>query len=104
MSALWERFRKYPRNWIILAVTLVLISLVARMVYSRVVDGRPWAERSGFGEYIGDLLAEDRGKTLWDWIELLIIPAILGVGTILVNKSQKPLLSLPARNSKLPGQ
>src|SRR5205807_6181486 len=29
-----------------------------------------------------------QGKTLWDWLQLLIVPAILGIGTIWFTKQQ----------------
>lgn len=43
----------------------------------------PW---TGFGAYIGPSHPRDtdfqRKKTLWDWLQLLIIPLILAVATI----------------------
>ena len=29
------------------------------------------------------------GKTLWDWMQLLIIPAVLAIGAFLLNQIQK---------------
>jgi uncharacterized protein YjbI with pentapeptide repeats len=89
MSAFWERFRKNPLNWIFITTAIIIFSLLAWSAYLHYVEGRDWAEWTGFGKYTGDVPPDDRGKTLWDWMELLIIPAILSVGAILFNKSQK---------------
>jgi hypothetical protein len=89
MSTFWERFRKNPLNWIFITTAIIIVFLLAWASYLHYGEGRDWAEWTGFGKYTGDVPPEDRRKTLWDWMELLIIPAILGVGAILFNKSQK---------------
>ena len=33
--------------------------------------------QSGFGEYIEPQQGYQRGKTLWDWLQLLIVPVVL---------------------------
>lgn len=78
------RLRKRP---VVLAALIVLFAIVALIVYWAV-----WADRApswtGFGAY--DEKAEGpRAKTLWDWLELLIIPAVLALGALWVNYTQK---------------
>jgi len=78
------RLRERPE---VLAALIVLFAVVALIVYWAV-----WADRApswtGFGAY--DEKAEGpRAKTLWDWMELLIIPAALALVAIWFNKSQK---------------
>ncbi len=43
---------------------------------------------SGFGPYEGTS-GEARAPTLWDWMELLIVPAVLALGALWFNKTQK---------------
>jgi len=48
-----------------------------------------WVDWTGFGDYTGPLTKDQREKTLWDWLELLIIPLVLGVGALLFNKAER---------------
>jgi uncharacterized protein YjbI with pentapeptide repeats len=48
----------------------------------------PW---TGFGSYIlpnGDFVRE---KSLWDWMELLVIPTVLALGAFFLNRSERSL-------------
>jgi uncharacterized protein YjbI with pentapeptide repeats len=38
--------------------------------------GTPW---TGFGEYISDSGEFQRDKTLWDWLELLLLPLVIAI-------------------------
>ena len=44
---------------------------------------------TGFGSYIKPDDNFVPGKTLWDWMDLLIIPVFLGTGLFLLNRSEK---------------
>jgi hypothetical protein len=48
---------------------------------------------TGLGPYISPPHPKDsnfqRGKTLWDWLQLLIIPVVLAVGGFWLNQIQK---------------
>lgn len=59
--------------------------------YQRFVKGVDWADWTGFGEYTGTFPVEKRGKTLWDWLDLLIAPIILALGALWFNKQQRNL-------------
>ncbi len=47
-------------------------------VYLRFVQELPWADWTGL-----------EGKTLWDWLDLFIIPAVLAIGAFLFNRSER---------------
>lgn len=74
---------------IIIAILVILGSLVAWGTYLRLVRGLGWAHWTGFGDY--RTLAGDyqRAKTLWDWLDLLIVPAVLAFGVWWLQKSER---------------
>jgi hypothetical protein len=47
------------------------------------------ADWTGFGDFIKPNGEFVRGKTLWDWMDLFIIPASLFVGGYFLNKSER---------------
>ena len=57
--------------------SLFVVGLIVWMIVLR-LKGHPWNEGTGF-----------KGKTVWDWMQLLIIPAVLAVGALLFNWSQR---------------
>lgn len=64
--------------------------LVALLTYYlRVVRGLVWADWTGFGEYTGSLPEDQRAKTLWDWMDLLIVPALLGFIALWFNQAAR---------------
>lgn len=79
-----EWITKYPLVALLLAAVTVLVMIV---VYWAI-----WADSSpswtGFGAY-DEESAGPRAKTLWDWLELLIVPAALAAGAYWLNRSQK---------------
>jgi uncharacterized protein YjbI with pentapeptide repeats len=73
----------------IVTILIVIVSLVplATIVY--------WATHpdlaptwTGFGEFKNQKDVQ-RAKTLWDWLQLLLVPIFLAVGGWLLNRSQK---------------
>src|SRR5687767_12948774 len=50
--------------------------------------GVPW---TGFGDYALPRSDYVRGKTLWDWMELLIIPLFLAVGVYILQRSESAM-------------
>jgi len=86
MKPTWKSLFLAARNiigilgwWALGIITLVVI-----------VNGYtvPW---TGFGDYTtatGDIV---RGKTLWDWMQLLIIPLFLWAGATTVNRNEKEI-------------
>lgn len=48
-----------------------------------------WPDGSGLGSYTDADGKLQREKTVWDWMELLIIPAVLTIGALIFNKAEK---------------
>ena len=44
---------------------------------------------TGFGEYQSQNGVIERSKTLWDWMNLLIVPLALAIGVYILNKAEK---------------
>jgi hypothetical protein len=91
-----ERKQKSTK-WIIwLAAGLAL--LLAVLAYQRFILGRDWASWTGFGAYTTAKIDPVSGevkeitlqtRTLWDWLELLIIPVVLAGGALLFNRAER---------------
>ena len=67
----------------LLGVTALLFGLL-RIILAGY--GAPW---TGFGEYVLPESEYVRGKTLWDWMELLIIPLFLAGGAFILQRSER---------------
>jgi uncharacterized protein YjbI with pentapeptide repeats len=73
----WRRgLPRSSKRWLMLAV-IATIAIIVWLAYLMIVRGYAWPE-SGF-----------EGKTIWDWLGLLIIPIVLGVGALLFNRSER---------------
>lgn len=55
----------------------------------------PWTGFSDYQKPNGDI---ERAKTLWDWMNLLIIPIVLAIGVWLLNRAEKITEQQIARN------
>jgi uncharacterized protein YjbI with pentapeptide repeats len=76
-------------TWIVLIVIgMGIVAIAVWTAYLRIENGI-WPEWTGFGVYTGTLTKDHRGKTLWDWMNLLIVPVLLAAGAILFNRSQR---------------
>lgn len=64
--------KRWP--WVVAALALALLVLI--YAGYRV----PW---TGFGQHPGTVSKDDRAKTLWDWLDLLLVPLILAAGAAL---------------------
>ena len=78
MKSGWKKYLLYS---ILIIVGGSLLFGLIRLGYS--------AEWTGFGEYTQTSLNAERGKTLWDWMELLIIPLVLAGGAFFLNQSER---------------
>jgi uncharacterized protein YjbI with pentapeptide repeats len=74
---------------IVVLIIIVLIVIAFRDLYLVHFRGYVWNEWTGFGEYTGPVASDQRAKTLWDWMQLLIVPLILAVGAVWFNWNQK---------------
>ena len=77
---------------IIIALAVVAIPIVwsFNLCIARSIG---WAACTGLGEFVSPALGQGQeyipGKTLWDWLELLIIPIVLAGGALLFNWSER---------------
>jgi uncharacterized protein YjbI with pentapeptide repeats len=62
----------------VIATSAVIVAIVAVAIYRRTVLGDPWADWTGL-----------EPKTLWDWLDLLIVPLALAVAAFLFNVSDR---------------
>jgi hypothetical protein len=72
-----ERQSSVPAWIVVLAVILLLLALLVINGYKQ---GRWSWEGTGFS-----------GASLWDWLDLLIVPVILGIGGIWFQRAQRRL-------------
>ena len=69
---------------------LLIILIMAFLIF--VVEGytQSWYfSWTGFGDYAKPTGVDERGKTLWDWLDLLIIPAVLAFGALWFNRAER---------------
>lgn len=66
-------------DFVVLVVLLVILIVMIQFGYDF-----PW---TGFGEYSISTGVEP-AKTLWDWLDLLIVPFIIAVGTFFFNREE----------------
>jgi len=85
--------QKLKKNWVIYTIAFVVFGLLSLMVYFLFIKGIKLPDWTGFGEYIGPDVGSNRtfqrGKTLWDWLELLIIPIALAGGAIWFSSEER---------------
>ncbi|HMD90003.1 MAG TPA: hypothetical protein VKF38_12655 [Anaerolineaceae bacterium] len=58
-------------------IVIVVAGFIVWGLYLR-SHGYVWANWTRFGVYTGSLSKDDRGKTLWDWMGLLLVPILVG--------------------------
>ena len=81
MNSAWKKYLFYTIYILIGSGLLYGLSQLILAGYS--------VSWTGFGERIlsnGDIVGE---KTLWDWMQLLIIPFVLAIGAFLLNRSER---------------
>ena len=82
----FNKVKSQPMKYIFWLFMFLLFFLLFLVLFQRFVLGfTNWADFTGFGEYLGKIPKENRGKTLWDILEILLIPAFLSAGVIWLN-------------------
>src|SRR6266700_4004031 len=80
----WQKTSKML-DAVVILMLVVLIALLVVIVLGY-IHNWDWV---GLGPYVSPTHPKDtdfqRGKNLWDWLQLLIIPAVLAVGGYLFN-------------------
>ena len=84
-----EMVKIIQNRWRIILAIIVLVILI----WTGYVWLGRWPDWTGFGEYISPAVLPNQtfqpAKTLWDWMQLLIIPAILVGGAYWLNESAR---------------
>jgi len=81
--------RSHFRQLAILAVSAIVVVILARVGYARFGEDRGWAGWTGFGALTAPDGTYYPAKTLWDVFDLLIVPLVLALGAYWFNKSEK---------------
>lgn len=84
-----SRFRDKIKSILSFVLTSSCIIIVGYFIF---VSGVNWPSWTGFDEYskiISGQVHYERAKTLWDWLELLIVPMVLAMGVWWLDKSQR---------------
>lgn len=78
---------------LLIAILILVISLPFVLAVQGLITHGSWPAWTGFGNYtspaIGNNRTFQRAKTLWDWLELLVVPAVLAIGALLFNQSAR---------------
>jgi hypothetical protein len=95
----WQNIRK-PLDAVIITLLMVLIALFVVILLGYIFHW-DWTGLNGFNgisiatdvattpQKITKTIAYQSGKTLWDWLQLLIIPAVLAVGGVFIQLHDK---------------
>jgi uncharacterized protein YjbI with pentapeptide repeats len=86
LKEILDRLKKRPLVIIFLFVAIVILAWSA---YLRFVRGQGWASWTGFGEFLAPDDTYYPPKTLWDVLDLLIVPFALGVLALWFNRQEK---------------
>lgn len=73
----------------ITGTVFLILLLIALMVWS--IWRASFASWTGFGDFTTPTGEFIRGKTLWDWFQLLVIPLSLLIGGYLLNRSERDI-------------
>jgi uncharacterized protein YjbI with pentapeptide repeats len=72
------------------AAAVIIVIVLAGVGFYLQSRGYVWANWTGFGDYTGSVLKDNRGKTLWDWMGLLLVPiGVVFVATLWSNYQQR---------------
>ena len=78
----WQQINRHPVRAVLIAFLTVVIVLIILSILGYNFN---W-DWTGLGPYISPPHSKDsdfqRGKTLWDWLQILFIPAILTLGAL----------------------
>jgi uncharacterized protein YjbI with pentapeptide repeats len=87
----WQAIKQHP-----FIATTIIVALFAFIIFIFAVYTFGWGWtgfNGGYGQVTTHTPAKDTvlppAKTLWDWLQLLIIPFVLAIGGFLLNRLQK---------------
>ncbi len=70
-------------------LTIITLLTLASVIIAGYYYGWAWTGLSDYTRSKTDTEEFQRGKTLWDWMQLLIIPAVLAVAAVWFNRQEK---------------
>jgi hypothetical protein len=73
-----ERLKENRRIIFLVIVVIIVLIVIGWMAYPRYVKGLLWADRTGFEPI-----------TVWNILDLIIVPALLAIGAYWLNLQQK---------------
>src|SRR6266852_4577985 len=105
-------WKKSKANLISLACILVGAIIVALVIKALLVNGTGFDASTVFTvskattiahTTVTTIQAQQQGKTLWDWMQLLIVPLVLAVGGLLFNLAMNSNAQKIASNNQQTG-
>jgi len=75
MSGIWAFVKKHQAGMVAVICAIILIAVLGWLSSLGIMS---WSIETGL-----------EGKTLWDWLQLAIVPIVLAVGALLFNRSEK---------------
>ena len=79
---LWHKIKQYLVLLIIAALTVAVVIILINIGY-----GVSWTGFNAYTYISPKVQQYQREKTLWDWLQLLFIPAVIAVGGVLFNRA-----------------
>ena len=73
----------------ITGMIIILFLIAVAIIFS--IWRASFVSWTGFGDFITPTGEFIRGKTVWDWMELLIIPLSLLIGGYILNRSERDI-------------
>jgi uncharacterized protein YjbI with pentapeptide repeats len=81
MDQVWKACKHFLAKWWRWGVLVLVLLALALAGY--------WGSWTGFDGYYNAEKEWQRGKTLWDWLDLLLVPALLAIGAWLLNRAAR---------------
>ena len=92
-----------PRHTLRVILLGILAVAVGAAMVRMTLDGY-WQDWTGFGEYQGPAGELQRSKTLWDWLDLLLLPfAIVAAGLLIAARTRQSVLHVGKQTAALAG-
>ncbi len=92
-TSLWTRIRERGKPLLTILVIILLLWLLWETIR---------LDNLGFDGYVDPNGEYHRAKTLWDWVELFILPIVLAIGAWWLNKSARENEQLHPIPQRLP--
>ncbi|HEY4033408.1 MAG TPA: hypothetical protein VGL94_05530 [Ktedonobacteraceae bacterium] len=90
MKSWWKKTKKHTISSIVISIVIItVVTLIVVIILGYHFD---W-DWTGLGPYTPPNSNYQRGKTLWDWLQLLVIPAVLAIAgyvfTLMTSKNER---------------